>query len=102
MSEDIGQLEAEFKHLAESIGKQIAAKIKQAEKALAEAKDLSDKFGVPFSTSLTDEGYQSVHVPDSYEEKFVDLNNQTVADILGIDKDDFEAGQGWRKSTWCA
>lgn len=102
MSEDKEQLEAEFKHLAESIGKQIAAKIKAAEQALAEATELSNKFGIPFSTTLNDEGYPNVHVPESYEEKYVELDNQVVADILGIDKDDFENGQGWRKSTWCA
>ena len=69
----------ELKKLVLEHGQEIKLKLKKAENAIAEAVDLSEKYGIPFEASM----FYGTFVP----KKFVDKANEL--DELGVDVGEF-------------
>lgn len=94
------ELEEEFKNLVDTVGKEIEDKLKQASKTLQEACELSDKYGIPFSSPVS--GIYQNYVPSTLNEKFGELGNEKLAELSGLFKYDLEdCGYGWQHSEIC-
>ena len=98
---DPAELELEFKALVESVGEEIEAKLKQAKALVREAEKLSDKYGIPFfsSVSILGENY----IPESFQQKFRALKPEDVADITGVPAEEIAQSYstGWNHSAVC-
>lgn len=99
MTEDMEKLEEEFKHLMTSVGDQIEKKLAVAEQALADAIELSNKFGIPFYANISQ--LSQAYVPPSYEEKFQELDSDFVMDLTDVSSYDLGSANGWRHSAIC-
>jgi hypothetical protein len=90
------QLEKEFKVLAESIGKEIDDKVAEAAKLLNEAVSLSDRFGIPFRSPISQ--IDQAYVPTSFKVRFNTLDKEMVCKMLEMYKDELNYARGWRHS----
>jgi hypothetical protein len=95
---DKQHLEQEFVSLVDTVGKQIQVKLEVARKALEEATELADKFGIPFDAPVSELGQP--YVPASFEEKFSELDRPWVEQITGVYEYDLDIN-GWRQSQLC-
>jgi hypothetical protein len=91
-------LEREFEALADSVGEQIKAHIKEAQKALRAAIDLSEAHGVPFFSSVSELGIP--YIPDSFRVKYRKLNKDFVINLTDLTETDLGA-YGWATSQIC-
>jgi hypothetical protein len=94
MSND--QLEKEFSTLVEYIGKEINDKVKQANLLLQEACELSDRYGVPFRSPISQ--LEQSYVPESFRNRFKTLDKEEVSELVGMYQDDLDYARGWRHS----
>lgn len=117
------KLEKDFVKICNTIGAQIRGKIllveaslkktdfrPKAAKALVEAKELSDKHGIPFISKVAMIGNHAIpldnnYVPNSYFDKFSDLNPEVVSKLtqvasyaLSRQKDDPYGDEDWDES----
>jgi hypothetical protein len=92
-------LEKEFKDLNDTIGKEIDNKINEASKLLREAVELANKHGLPFYAYVSELGQP--YVPESFEEKWSDLNKEDVEELTGVSSYDLESAYGWKHSDVC-
>lgn len=97
LQERDSELEREFRVSASKALKQIHVKLEEASDALAAAVDLSEKYGIPFSTQISFLGQS--YTPDSLEEKFEDLDKDFVNCITGASNEYGYAG--WEHSAVC-
>ena len=94
-----GKLEAQFEELASTVGEEIQEKIRQAEKLLQEACNLSDQHGIPFFTNVSLLGQP--YVPEAFESKWTDLDRDFVANITEVAAGDLGSAYGWQHSQVC-
>lgn len=87
-------LETKFKETH----KEIELLLKQAEDALDKAKELSDKTGVPFSTSVV-ENYDS-YVPASFEKLKKKLSQEFIENFCDNNEIDLDSEYGESSSGW--
>lgn len=105
----LSQLVKEFESLVNGIYPQIQTEIELAKRALARAKDLSEKHGIPFETDIYEWKWNS-YVPKSFsylhKEMFelddLDELNETLKEILGFNPDRYvvEGEPGWESDGW--
>ncbi len=98
MDDNQKELEEEFLALSSTIGEQIKAKVKLAEKYLDEAIELSDKHGIPFDSAVS--GLGQSYVPQLYHQRFKPLGKELVADLLDMSQYDLDH-RGWERSAIC-
>lgn len=94
------ELEQEFKELVEDNLSKIEEKVAIAARALREAVELSEKFGVPFhsSVSFLDQPY----VPSSFNQKFTQLGEEKFDKMCTVGLWQIEdVGCGWQHSDVC-
>ena len=96
--DEIGELSAvelEFKALCDEALPQIEARINIARQAIKEAVELSEKYGVPFSSDITP--LCMAYTPVSLDDRFRDLDD-AMYDIAGTYINGYE---GWEHSAIC-
>jgi hypothetical protein len=93
-------LEEEFKSLFNSIGKEIDNKIIQALQLIAEAENMSEKYGIPFKANLIQD-YRSWYIPTTYKDRFNSLDQDFVYDMTLIDSYRLSKSNGWQHSQSC-
>src|ERR1700692_4068533 len=101
MTEEIDELEKEFIHLMDSVGKQIDAKVKIAEQAMKEAVELSKKFGIPFTSRVS--SIANNYISESFrEKKFSEINRKKVVDLIEVNSYSLnKIYGGWEHSKIC-
>jgi hypothetical protein len=92
------ELERQFRVEAASVIKKIDKKLAIASKALDEAVELSEKHGIPFSTSVSP--LSQSYFPTTFSEKFGDIETDLVDSITGASTEYPEDG-GWEHSAVC-
>jgi len=97
--EDEDELEAEFKAVVEAHMEEIEEQVEIAAQAIKKAEELSEKYGLPFRSSITPLS-QSYH-PASYSEKFSGLDYEFVANVTGAYSVYHNDGDGWEHSAVC-
>jgi hypothetical protein len=93
------KLEAEFEALISSIGEEIQAKVKEAEKLLTEACALAEQYGIPFFTNASLLGQP--YVPKTFEIKWHNLDRDFVTNMTEVPIDDLGSTCGWTSSQIC-
>lgn len=95
------QLEKEFQVLHDAFGKEIESKVEQFQKLMAEAVELSDRYGIPFACTLTP-SMRGWYVPDSFSERFASLDKEMVSELTDVSE--YKLGRsygGWQHSNIC-
>ncbi len=95
--EDRSKLEEEFRSIVEEHQIEIDLKLSEASKALAEAEALSEKYGIPFDSSVSRLGQG--YTPVSFQDKFAALNREFVYEVCGASTDNYS--EGWQHSAVC-
>ena len=91
-----GNLEQKFREVHAKYNPQIKEKMEAAAKLIAEAEQISEEHGLPFSTNLmSDTGY----VPDSFEAIFGDLKNEDSDIIYELTHTYNHEYTGWQNSS---
>lgn len=92
------ELEAEFKKAVNDASVKINEKLNAAYKLVNEAVDISEEYGIPFSSyvSLLSNNY----TPQSFEKQFGELNFDWVQEETGCWTDD-PGDYGWQHSAIC-
>ncbi len=93
------KLENEFKELLNTVGKEIAEKVKEASKILDEACDLADKHGIPFYSPVSHIG--QTYAPKSFKDIFFDLDKEFVEKNTEVSSYDLQYPGGWQHSQVC-
>lgn len=88
-------LEKEFRTTAEKANNEIAAKLALASKALGEAIDISEKYGIPFSSSVS--SLRQGYMPYSYDDKFTGVSRELMEAVTGC----YNECSGWKHSKVC-
>lgn len=98
---DKEELEKEFKDTFEQHSQEIELKLAAAEKALDEARELSEKHGIPFDTTIS--YLYNQYVPNSMKQKFPEIDLEFVKEISDIEYFGTSCGDivypGWQVST---
>lgn len=96
MSEENTKLEEEFKAVVAEVTPQIDEQLKIAREAIRKAEELSEKYGVPFRSSVSPLGqsYFPKKVPDGLDQDF-------VFDVTGTWTEYYGDGSGWQHSAVC-
>lgn len=94
------ELENEFKKLIETVGKQIAAKVAEADRLMDEAIELADEHGIPFYSSGISQLGQA-YVPNSFTEKFSELDRTLVEELTDVSEYTLDEAYGWQHSQVC-
>lgn len=92
-------IEKEFEDLVNAHKAEIQAKVTEASKVLDEAVALSEKYGIPFYAQVS--FLSQSYTPDSYYEKFGDLDKDTVNDLTDCYPGGEWGGSGWEHSAVC-
>ncbi len=90
-------LEKEFLKTQEVFSLQLQAKIEEAEKALCEAVELSEKYGIPFESGVS--FLSNTYTPETMEDKFPELDTEWLAEVGGVCG--AGEGYGWQHSAVC-
>lgn len=93
------ELEAEFKALCDAHMSEINEQIDVARVAIRKAVELSEKYGIPFSSDITPLGMS--YCPDSYYGKFDELDKGFVSEVAGASLWNMYGGSGWEHSDVC-
>lgn len=80
----------------EAVLKQIEEKVNAASAALAEAETLSERYGIPFDSSVSP--LSQTYIPGTFGEKFPELDRDFVGDVTGSYLHEYE---GWEHSAVC-
>ena len=94
------QLEKEFNSLFNSFGKEIEAKVKQAEKLMNEAIEIADRYGIPFSADIF-ASMRGWYVPETYGDRFGQLDKDLVMDLTDVSSYRLGRAIGWQYSNIC-
>jgi cell division protein FtsI/penicillin-binding protein 2 len=90
-------LEDEFKVVCNSHMAEIEAKLDIAQAALQEAIDLSDKYGIPFYSNVSQLGQP--YTPPSFYQKFPDLDGELAYNLTSVSI--YNGNYGWQTSSLC-
>jgi hypothetical protein len=90
-------IEKEFEELVNAHKDEIDAKVREASKALSEAVELSEKYGIPFRPSIS--FLRNSYFPESFDEKFSELDSEIVSDLTGAWREYSDGG--WEHSAVC-
>jgi hypothetical protein len=93
------ELESEFQKLCDEHMEEIDAQLQIASDAIAKAEELSEKYGLPFSSSVTP--LSQSYTPTSYYEKFRGLSTGFVSDLTGAYPGGEYDNEGWEHSAVC-
>jgi len=93
------ELEAEFEALVDSHMQEIEVQLEAASKAMSKAEELSEKYGLPFSSGVSP--LSQSYTPGSYHAKFSDLSRGFVADLTGAYPGGEYDNEGWEHSAVC-
>jgi hypothetical protein len=91
------QLEREFRTTANVVLVEIQKKVAESSRLLQEAVDLSEKHGIPFSSSVSFLGQS--YTPSTFEEKYGEVDSdlaESITDAFGC-----MDGSGWEHSDVC-
>jgi hypothetical protein len=91
------ELEAEFRALMGTVGREIYDKVEAASKLLDEAEELANKHGVPFYGQVSPLG--QAYIPRSFQERFAGLKPEIAEEIAHMEIDGY--GNGWERSALC-
>jgi len=97
LDEEDSDLEKQFRQTASKALKLIHAKVAEAETALSEACDISEKYGVPFDSNIS--FLSQSYSPDTMEEKFPNVDLSFINEITGS-SNEYGYG-GWEHSAVC-
>lgn len=93
------ELEVEFQKVYEKHADQIHEQLEIASKAIAKAEKIAEKYGIPFSASVSPLGQS--YFPASFPEKFRELSLNFVSDLTGAYSEYANDGCGWEHSAVC-
>lgn len=96
--EEDSEHEREFRLVALEAQAKIEAKLKLASKALDEAEELAEKYGVPFHSGISP--LSQSYFPTTTSEKFPEVSEDFVQEISGAYHSDY-GGEGWQHSSVC-
>lgn len=92
-------LEEEFRDLYNAHIEEIMEEINKASAALKKAVALSEKYGVPFNSSIY--WVSNNYIPKSYtESKFKGLEAEVLEEIAQV-YNEYGVSQGWEHSEFC-
>ena len=91
-------MEREFRKAALKAEGQIQKLLDKAARAISEAEELSEQYGVPFSSSVSPIGQS--YYPTTTESIFPDLDRDFIDDITGAYHSDY-GEEGWQHSDVC-
>lgn len=96
------QLEREFYQMATSVNEQIETRLELARKALEEACNIADEFGVPFRSHGVSQLGQS-YIPKSFYDKYDGIDRDLVHELTDTypPTDDDYQKVGWERSALC-
>jgi hypothetical protein len=97
LKEDTSELEAEFKKVVKAHQSKIDEQLAIAAKAIAKAEKISEKYGIPFHSSVSP--LSQPYWPSSFSTKFGGLDSDFVSDITGT-YNEYDS-EGWRHSAVC-
>lgn len=97
--EENPELEAEFRALVKKHQAEIDEQLKIASKAIAKAEKLSEKYGIPFSSGVSPLGQS--YTPASFQDKFGELDRETVMEITDVYPGGEYDMEGWEHSAVC-
>lgn len=92
-------LEAEFEVVAQEAKAKINEKLQVAIKALNEATDIADEYGVPFYSNISELGQN--YVPSTLAEKYKGIPQNIVEEATGVYVNEDLYGRGWERSALC-
>lgn len=95
LDQEDSQLEREFRNTANEALPLIREKVKAASKLLDEAVELSEKYGIPFSSEISFLGQP--YKPGSFEGKFSEIDSDFVDSVTGA----YCEYEGWQHSDVC-
>ena len=93
------ELEAAFQKVADAHMHQIEEQLEIAAKAIAKAEKIAEKYGLPFQASVSP--LSQSFTPESFWEKFGDLDSDFVMDITDAYLGEEHGEAGWEHSAVC-
>lgn len=99
MCDGNADLEKEFEAAVAAADAEMKQHLIDAREALAKAKEVSEKYGVPFSSPISN--LSNGFIPRSFSEKFGELDQDFVADISGVYCEYGDYYPGWVHSAVC-
>jgi ribosomal protein L14E/L6E/L27E len=81
LDQEDSALEREFRNVATEATTKIMEKVRAASKLLQEAVDISEQYGIPFSSEISFLGQP--YKPASFEDKFGDIDDDFVDSVTG-------------------
>lgn len=92
------EVEREFRKTTHRVGAQIQAKLAIAAKALDEAEELSEEFGIPFSSGISP--LSQSYYPTTTSELYKGLSSEFIDEIADVYHADY-GEEGWQHSAVC-
>jgi len=99
MCDGNADLEKEFEEAVKAADKEMAQYLKEASEALQKAKAVSEKYGVPFTSSISP--LRNGFIPKSFQDKFGELDHDFVSDVSGVYDEYGDFYPGWIHSAVC-
>ncbi len=92
------ELERKFRKAADEAGKKIQKLLAKASKAIDEAEEIAEKFGVPFSSSVSP--LSQAYYPTTTNDLYPDLDRDFIDTVSGAYHSDY-GEDGWQHSAVC-
>lgn len=99
MPNTMTELEEEFRELVEKGNEQIQEKIAIAARALREAVELSEQYGIPFYSRVS--FLSQPYIPRSWNSKYSQLDDEVLEDLIEVSSYDISDRSGWKHSAVC-
>jgi hypothetical protein len=93
---DLNQIEKDFRKACDKAYPKIQKQLEIADKAIAKAVKLAEKYGVPFESAITP--LAMTYTPESLDENVRLLDGDTIFDLTGTFLQEYE---GWEHSAVC-
>lgn len=90
-------IEDDFKKAFDMAQPLLKAKLAEAAKALYEAEGIAEKYGIPFSSSVS--ALAQEYFPDSFESMYEGIDHEVVDALTGCYV--FDRRTGWQHSQVC-
>lgn len=96
--EEDSEHERQFRMVALVAKEKIEAKLAEASKALDEAEEIAEEYGVPFHSGISP--LSQSYFPTTTSEKFPDVDSDFINEISDAYHSDY-GGEGWQHSAVC-
>jgi len=92
------EIERQYRKVAHEAGEKIDKLLAKAAKAISDAEEIADKYGVPFNSGVSP--LSQSYFPSTTSELFPDLDSEFVNDVTGAYHSEY-GEEGWQHSAVC-